>query len=131
MVKPSRRSSLRARAMMIGGISLSIFVGVAVLGWLVGWRTVDQYSTALRIAGVGAGVVGMVGAAWGSSPVGERTGGFGRPSQADGLLDLAQPQMGGQSDDGHHEQSFAFLVMMVVVGLLVAGSGAAIQMLFG
>ena len=58
MANAPRRSSLRTRAALIGGITLSIFVGVAVLGWFVGWRTIGQYSNVLYIAGVRVGLVG-------------------------------------------------------------------------
>ena len=45
MANTSRRSVLRTRALVIGGITVSIFVGVAVFGWVAGWQTADQYST--------------------------------------------------------------------------------------
>ncbi len=125
MANTPRRSSLRTRATVIGGITLSIFVGVAVLGWFAGWQTIDQYSTALHIAAVGAGVIGLV------SLVGNQTRGaegqFGAAS-----LEIAHQQTRGQSDYFQDvNQSFAFLVMMSVVGLLVAGAGFALQALFG
>ena len=125
MANTRRRSSLRTRAALIGGITLSIFVGVALLGWFAGWRTIDQYSTALYIGGLGAGLVGVV------SVIGNQTGGtqgqFGAAS-----LEIAHQQTRGQPDYWRGtNQSFAFLVMMAVVGVLVAGSGFALQMLFG
>ncbi len=125
MANAPRRSSVRTRATVIGGITLAIFVGVAVLGWLAGWRTIDQYSTALYIAGAGAGLVGAI------SVVGNQTRGsdgqFGAAS-----LEIAHQQTRGQSDYFQDvKRSFAFLLMMSVVGLLVAGGGAALQLLFG
>ena len=44
MATAPRQSSLRTAALVIGGITFSIFVGVAVLGWVAGWQTVDPYS---------------------------------------------------------------------------------------
>ncbi len=125
MANAPHRSSLRARAIVIGGITLSIFVGVAVLGWFAGWRTVDQYSTALYIAGAGAAALGVISLA-GNQTRGAQ-GQFGAAS-----LEIAYQQTRGQSDYFQDvNQSFAFLVMMSVVGLLVAGAGFALQALFG
>ena len=125
MANAPRRSSLRTRAALIGGITLSIFVGVAVLGWFVGWRTIDQYSTALYIAGAGVGLVGAL------SLVGNQTRGasgqFGAAS-----LEIAHQQTRGQPDYFQDvKRSFAFLLMASVVALLVAGGGIALQLLFG
>ena len=125
MANAPRRSSLRTRAALIGGITLSIFVGVAVLGWFVGWRTIDQYSTALYIAGAGVGLVGAL------SVVGNQTRGasgqFGAAS-----LEIAHQQTRGQPDYFQDvKRSFAFLLMASVVALLVAGGGIALQLLFG
>ena len=125
MANAQHRSSLRTRATIIGGITLSIFVGVAMLGWLAGWRTVDQYSTALYIAGAGAAGLGVI------SLAGNQTRGadgqFGAAS-----LELTHDQTRGQPDYYQDvKRSFAFLVMMAVVGLLVAGAGVALQVLLG
>ena len=125
MANTRRRSSLRTRAALIGGITLSIFVGVALLGWFAGWRTIDQYSTALYIAGLGAAFVGVAGM------IGNQTGGtqgqFGAAS-----LEIAHQQTRGQSDyfQGANK-SFAFLGMMAMVAVLVAGAGFVLQLLFG
>ncbi len=125
MATAPRRSSLRTSALVIGGITFSIFVGVAVLGWVAGWQTVDPYSTALYIAGLGAAFVGVAGM------IGNQTGGtqgqFGAAS-----LEIAHQQTRGQSDyfQGANK-SFAFLGMMAMVALLVAGAGFVLQVLFG
>ena len=125
MATSSRRSSLGTRATMIAGITLSIFVAVAVLGWLVGWRTIDQYSTALYIVGLVVAVVGAL------SLVGNQTRGangqFGAAS-----LEIAHHQTRGQSDYYQDVmRSFTFLVTMSVVALLVAIGGIALQLFFG
>ncbi len=125
MVNAAGRSSLRTGALVIGGITFSIFVGVAVLGWVAGWQTVDSYSNALYIAGLGAAFVGVAGM------VGNQTGGtqgqFGAAS-----LEIAHQQTRGQPDyfQGANK-SFAFLGMMAMVALLVAGAGFVLQVLFG
>ena len=125
MATAPRRSSLRTSALVIGGMTFSIFVGVAVLGWVAGWQTVDSYSNALYIAGLGAAFVGVAGM------IGNQTGGtqgqFGAAS-----LEIAHQQTRGQSDyfQGANK-SFAFLGMMAVVALLVAGAGLVLQVLFG
>ncbi len=117
MTNLARRSSLRASALVIGGITFSIFVGVAVLGWVAGWQTVGQYSTALYIAGLAAAFVGVAGM------IGNQTGGtqgqFGAAS-----LEIAHQQTRGQSDyfQGANK-SLAFFGMMTIVALLVAGAG--------
>ena len=59
MATTRRQFSLKTHAAVIGGSTLSIVLGVAVFGWFAGWQTIDQYSTALRIAGVIAGLVGV------------------------------------------------------------------------
>ena len=125
MANTPGRSSLRTRATVIGGITLSSFVVVALLGWFAEWRTIDQYSTALYIAGSGAAVIGLL------SLLGNQTRGadgqFGAAS-----LEIAHSQTRGQSDYYQDvKRSFAFLLMMSVVGLLVAGGGFALQLLFG
>ena len=125
MANAPRRSSLRTRAALIGGITLSIFVGVAVLGWFVGWRTIDQYSTALYIAGAGVGLVGAL------SLVGNQTRGasgqFGAAS-----LEIAHQQTRGQPDYFQDvKRSFAFLLMASVVALLVEVGDIALQLLYG
>ena len=125
MANASRRSSLRTRATVVGGITFSIFVGVAVFGWFAGWRMIDQYSTALYIAAAGAAALGVISLA-GNQTRGAQ-GQFGAAS-----LEIAHQQMRGQSDYFQDvNQSFAFLLMMSVVGLLVAGAGFALQALFG
>ncbi|MDQ5850551.1 MAG: hypothetical protein M3380_00475 [Chloroflexota bacterium] len=125
MATASRRSLLRTRARVIGGITLSIIVGVAVFGWFAGWQAIHQYSFALRIAGAVAGVVGVL------SLLGNQTSGAGGQFGA-ASLEIAHYQTRGQPD--HYQdvnRSFAFLVMMAVVGLLVAGSGVVLQWLLG
>lgn len=125
MATAPRRSSLRTGALVIGGITFSIFVAVAVFGWITGWRTVDPYSNALYIAGLGAAFVGVAGM------IGNQTGGtqgqFGAAS-----LEIAHQQTRGQSDyfEGANK-SFVFLGMMAMVALLVAGAGFVLQLLFG
>ncbi len=125
MANTRRRSSLRTRAALIGGITLSIFVGVALLGWFAGWRTIDQYSTALYIGGLGAAFVGVAGM------IGNQTGGtqgqFGAAS-----LEIAHQQTRGQPDyfQGANK-TLAFFGMMTIVALLVAGAGFVLQVLFG
>ena len=125
MVNAASRSSLRTGALVIGGITFSIFVGVAVLGWVAGWQTVDPYSNALYIAGLGAAFVGVAGM------VGNQTGGtqgqFGSAS-----LEIAHQQTRGQPDyfQGANK-SLAFFGMMTIVALLVAGAGFVLQVLFG
>ncbi len=79
----------------------------------------------MYIAGVAAVLVGLV------SLVGNQTRGaegqFGAAS-----LEITHLQTRGQSDYYQDvKRSFAFLVMMAVVGLLVAGGGFALQLLFG
>jgi hypothetical protein len=125
MAPISRRFSLKTAAALIGGITLTIFLTVAVLGWFAGWQTLDQYSAALHIAGVVAGLVGL------ASLAGNQTRGadgqFGAAS-----LEIAYSQTRGQSDYYQDvKRSFAFLLMMSVVGLLVAGGGLVLQWLFG
>ena len=125
MATAPRRSSLRTSALVIGGMTFSIFVGVAVLGWVAGWQTVDSYSNALYIAGLGAAFVGVAGM------IGNQTGGtqgqFGAAS-----LEIAHQQTRGQSDYFQGaSKSFAFLGMMAMVALLVAGAGFVLQLLFG
>ena len=125
MARAPRQSALRTRVIMIGGITVGIFVGIAVLGWGAGWRSIDQYSTALYVAGVAAGAVGAL------SLIGNQTHGadqqFGAAS-----LEIAHAQTRGQPDYFQDvTRSFAFLVMMAVVGVLVAGSGWVLQVLFG
>ena len=125
MAPAPRRSSLGSHALVIGGITFSIFVGVAVLGWVAGWQTVDSYSNALYIAGLGAAFVGVAGM------IGNQTGGtqgqFGAAS-----LEIAHQQTRGQSDYFQGaRKSFAFLGMMAMVALLVAGAGFVLQVLFG
>ncbi len=125
MATAPRQSSLRTAALVIGGITFSIFVGVAVLGWVAGWQTVDPYSNALYIAGLGAAFVGVAGM------IGNQTGGtqgqFGAAS-----LEIAHQQTRGQSDyfQGANK-SLAFFGMMTIVALLVAGAGFVLQVLFG
>ncbi len=125
MATAPRQLSLRTGALVIGGITFSIFVGVAVLGWVAGWQTVDPYSNALYIAGLGAAFVGVAGM------VGNQTGGtqgqFGAAS-----LEIAHQQTRGQSDyfQGANK-SLAFFGMMTMVALLVAGAGFVLQVLFG
>ena len=124
MAHVPRRSSLRTSASVIGGITLSIFVGVALLGWVAGWRTVDPYSTALYIAGLIAGLVGVAGL------IGSQTGTPGQFGAAG--LEIAHQQTRGQSDYWQGaKQSVAFLMMMSMVAVLVAGAGFALQLLFG
>ena len=125
MANAPRRSSLRTRAALIGGITLSIFVGVALLGWFAGWRTIDQYSSALYIAGTGVGLVGA------ASLVGNQTHGAGGQFGA-ASLEIAHRQTRGQPDYYQDlKRNFAFLLMTSVVGLLVASGGFALQLLFG
>ena len=117
--------SLRTGALVIGGITFSIFVGVALFGWFAGWRTVDLYSNALYIAGLGAAFVGVAGM------IGNQTGGtqgqFGAAS-----LEIAHQQTRGQSDYFRGaSKSFVFLGMTAIVALLVAGAGLGLQLLFG
>ena len=125
MATAPRRSSLRTSALVIGGITFSIFVGITVLGWVAGWQTVGQYSTALYIAGLGAAFVGVAGM------IGNQTGGtqgqFGAAS-----LEIAHQQTRGQSDyfQGANK-SFAFVGMMAMVALLVAGAGFVLHLLLG
>jgi hypothetical protein len=125
MANASRRSALGARARVIGSITFSIFVGVAVIGWFAGWQTIEQYSFALYIAGLGAVLVGLAGL------VGNQTGGTPGQFGAAGL-EIAHNQTRGQSDYWQGtSQSFAFLMMMSVVAMLVAGAGFVLQVLFG
>ena len=119
MANAPRRSSLRTRAVLIGGITLCIFVGVALLGWFAGWQTIDQYSTALYIAGAGVGLVGA------ASLVGNQTHGAGGQFGA-ASLEIAHHQTRGQPDYYQDlKRNFAFLLMTSVVGLLVASGGFA------
>ncbi len=125
MAKGSRRSSLRTRATVIAGITASILVAVALFGWLASWRTIDQYSLALQIAGAVAAGVGAL------SLLGNQTSGpdgqFGAAS-----LEISHNQTRGQSDYYQDvRRSFAFFSIMASVGLLVAGSGFILQLLFG
>ena len=124
MTSTPRRFSLKTGAALIGGATLSIFLGVAVLGWFAGWQTIDQYSVALRIAGIIAGLVGL------ASLTGNQTRGadgqFGAAS-----LEMAHYRTRGQPDYYQDVwRSFAFLLMMSVVSLLVASGGVALQLLF-
>ncbi len=124
MAPAPRRSSPGRRALVIGGITFSIFVGVAVLGWVAGWQTSGQYSTALYIAGLGALLVGVAGL------IGSQTGTPGQFGAAG--LEIAHQQTRGQPDYWQGaNQSLAFLLMMSVVALLVAGAGFVLQLLFG
>ena len=125
MATAPRRSSLRTSALVIGGITFSIFVGITVLGWFAGWQTAGQYSTALYIAGLGAVLVGLAGM------IGNQTGGTGGQFGA-ASLEISYNQTRGQPDyfKGAN-QSLAFLGMMSVVALLVAGAGLVLQVLFG
>jgi len=125
MATAPRQLSLRTGALVIGGMTFSIVLAVAVFGWIAGWRTVDPYSNALYIAGLGAAFVGVAGM------IGNQTGGtqgqFGAAS-----LEIAHQQTRGQSDYFQGAtKSFAFLGMMSVVALLVAGAGFVLQVLFG
>lgn len=124
MTNLPRRSSLRTRALVICGLTFTIFVGVAVLGWVAEWQTVDHYSTALYIAGLGAGLIGLAGL------IGNRTGGTPGQFGAAGL-EIAHEQTRGQPDYWQGaNQSLAFLLMMSVVAVLVAGAGFVLQLLF-
>ncbi len=124
MANSSRRSALRARALVIGGMTFSIFVGVAVIGWFAEWQTVDQYSNALYIVGLGAGLVGAAALA---GHQGGTPGQFGAAG-----LEIAHNQTRGQSDywEGAN-QSIAFLMTTSAVAVLVTGAGAVLQVLFG
>ena len=58
MVSTPRRRSLRTIATLSASMTLGILVGAAVLCWFAGWWSIAQYSRALRIAGMGALLIG-------------------------------------------------------------------------
>ncbi|MDP9313715.1 MAG: hypothetical protein M3R24_23015 [Chloroflexota bacterium] len=116
------RTPRRTLAAVIGSLTLGLFVGVALLGWIAGWQTIPQYSAALCIAGVISILIG-------ASATHDRSG----PSH-DGVAasELARLCSRGQPDYyADQQRSFTGQLVMTVVGLLVGGSGLLLQLLVG
>ncbi len=105
-------------------IDLGIFVAVGLVCWFGGWRSAFHYSNGLIIAGVGAMAIGVF----------SLFGGWGitrnfvyQHAQSAGENDVVAQARRELKDT---DQSYEFLAVMGVVGVVVIACGILVRTIF-
>jgi len=105
-------------------IDLGIFVAVGLICWFSGWRMIYHYSDGLVWAGVAAivfGIFSLIGGWRGRTSFPYQ---YGRSAGEEDILERTRRDL---KDTG---QSYAFLVLMAVVGIVSIALGTLIQTVF-
>lgn len=106
-------------------VDLGIFVAVGLVCWFCGWGTVYHWANGLRWAGVTGILFGMFAFIGGSRG---RTSLFRKYARTAGG-EAAQQRL--RRDLKDRDQSSAFFVLMLVVGIVSFGLGTIIQTVLG
>jgi hypothetical protein len=107
-------------------IDAAIFVGAALLCWVLGGRTVAQYGQWLMWVGIAVVVIGVMGFVGG--------GATSRGSVSYQLgQSVGQEDVGGRTERLVKDlaQGYAFTIRMTAVGIIALGVGILLQEFFG